>query len=126
MRSTPMLMVADVPTSVRWYCALLGVENDHHRKDFDQIVSGGEVLLMLHGPAEGEHGLSQPRGHERLGLGCVVWFSASDIEAAFARAKDLGAEILAEPWVNPRAGWTEFSVRDPDGYTIGVWAFSGE
>ena len=61
---------------------------------------------MLHGPAEGEHGLSQPRGHERLGFGCVVWFSASDVEVAFARAKDLGAEILAEPWVNPRAGWT--------------------
>lgn len=120
MRSIPMLMVKDVLASVRWYCELLEARNDHGRDDFDQIVSGADVLIMLHCIAEGEHGLTVPRDGERLGVGCAIWFSADDVAGAYARATDLGAEILVEPWDNPRAGWREFSVRDPDGYTVNL------
>lgn len=120
MHSIPMLMVRDVPASVRWYCGLLGADNDHGRDDFDQIVSGPNVLVMLHCISEGEHGLMVPREGERLGVGCALWFSTEDLSAAYSRAKALEADILVEPWDNPRAGWKEFSVRDPDGYTINL------
>lgn len=120
MHSIPMLMVRDVPASVRWYCGLLGADNDHGRDDFDQIVSGPNVLVMLHCISEGEHGLMVPRGNERLSVGCALWFSTEDLSAAYSRANDMGADILVEPWDNPRAGWKEFSVRDPDGYTINL------
>ena len=115
-----MVMVADVPASARWYRELLVAENDHGREDFDQIVSGSNVLLMLHCVSEGEHGLTVPRRNERLGVGFALWISMDDLDGAFARAKRLEAEILVEPWDNPRAGWREFSIRDPDGYTINL------
>ena len=122
MRSIPMLMVRDVSASVAWYRELLGAENDHGRDDFDQIVAGSTVLLMLHGYSEGEHGLTVPRDGERPGVGCAIWFRVEDLPAALGRAKGLGAEIVVEPWQNPRAGWAEFTLRDPDGYTINLCA----
>jgi len=115
-----MLMVKNVPDSVRWYRTLLGAGNDHGRDDFDQIVSGRTVLVMLHAVREGEHGLTVPRPGERSGVGCALWFSTDDLAAAYRRARGLGTEILAEPRDNPRAGWREFSLRDPDGYTINL------
>ncbi len=122
MRSIPMLMVRNVPKSLSWYRELLGADNDHGRDDFDQIISGSSDLLMLHCVAEDEHGLTVPRDGERLGVGCAIWFSTYNLSDAFARAEKLEAEIVVEPWENPRAGWKEFSIRDPDGYTINLYS----
>lgn len=120
MRSVPMLMVRNVPSSVRWYRELLGADNDHGRDDFDQIISGSNVLLMLHCISDSEHGLAAAHGDERLGLGCAVWFSTENLHAAFARAERLEAVVIVEPSENSRAGWAEFSLRDLDGYTLNL------
>ena len=123
MQSLPMIMVTSVSESARWYRTLLGAENDHGGEEFDRIVAGGEPLLMLHHWTTGEHGLRPPIPGGRLGDGVVVWFSVDDLDAAFARATALDAEVVAAPWDNPRAGWREFTVRDPDGYAIALFKF---
>jgi catechol 2,3-dioxygenase-like lactoylglutathione lyase family enzyme len=48
MHSEPMIAVRDVRASAAWYKKVLGCESDHGRRDFDRLVDGERVLLMLH------------------------------------------------------------------------------
>ena len=65
-------------------------------------------------------GLSAPVGH-----GVLVYIHVPDAHAAYERVKALDVPILAELQYNPQAGMTEFTVRDPNGYAIGVCNPSG-
>ena len=118
MRSTPMLFVRDVPASADWYKDLMGATTDHHREDFDRVVDGDEVLLMLHRWNDGEHGMPVPADGAEAGLGFIVWINVPDVDRVYARAKAKGAEIVSDLHSNPLAGWREFTLRDPDGYRI--------
>jgi catechol 2,3-dioxygenase-like lactoylglutathione lyase family enzyme len=119
MHSEPMIVVRDVPASVAWYKKLLGCRNDHGRPDFDRLIDGDRVLLMLHQTHAEEHGLPRPApGH--AGEGFLLWIHVDDLPAVHRRAKRLGAPIVVEPHDNPAAGWTEFTLRDPDGYRVAI------
>ena len=56
------------------------------------------------------------------GNGVLLWFQTDAFDAAVARARALGAEVLEEPHVNPNAKHREIWLRDPDGYVV---VFSG-
>ena len=43
-----------------------------------------------------------------------------DADAAYARAKELDIEIVSDMQYNPMARMKESTVRDPNGYAIGV------
>jgi predicted enzyme related to lactoylglutathione lyase len=104
---------------VAWYRALLGCRNDHGRPDFDRLTDGDRVLLMLHRREAAEHGLPRPTpGH--AGEGVLIWIHVDDIAAIHRRAQTVGATIVVPPHQNPQAGWTEMTVRDPDGYRIAI------
>jgi predicted enzyme related to lactoylglutathione lyase len=119
MHSEAMIAVADVRVSVAWYKALLGCDNDHDSSEFDRLLDGDRVLLMLHQRSAEEHGLRPPvEGAE--GSGVLVWFYVDDLKAVQRRAKKLGASVVVEPHINPQAGWSEFTLRDPDGYRIAI------
>lgn len=122
MRSEIMLTVNDVRQSAVWYTSLLNAESDHGGEEFDRIVAGGAVLLMLHHRGEGEHGIRLPRGNDgRVGDGVVVWIYVNDVDAVHRRALDMKAEVLSAPPPQPPAPqWREFSLRDPDGYTVSI------
>lgn len=119
MHSEPMIAVRDVPASARWYRQLLACENDHGRNDFDRLVADGRVLLMLHQPHAEEHGLTKPVP-SAVGSGVLLWFYVDDLDAAYSRAKRLKAAIVVEPHDNPQTGWREFTLRDPDGYSLAL------
>lgn len=119
MRSEPMIAVRNVPASACWYAKLLNCENDHGRSDFDRIVSNGQVLLMLHQLEADEHGLNRSTDVS-AGNGFLLWIFVADVEAVFRRAKQMNARFLVEPHENPQAGWTEFTVEDPDGYRVAI------
>ncbi len=38
----------------------------------------------------------------------------------YSRAKASNAEIIVEPHVNQQAQWREFTLRDPDGYSVAI------
>ena len=123
MHSTPMLFVSDVRASGAWYCRLLGATTDHDRDDFDRVMSGDQVLLMLHRWDHAEHGMpARPPGAEP-GLGLMVWITVPDLDGVHERAQSMGSEIVAAPQRNPLAGWREFTLRDPDGYRIAFVAW---
>ena len=123
-----IIAVTNVPRSVNWYKRLLGAESTHPGGTvFDQLVDGkGTVLLCLHhwGPSgpRGDHNwpsLCDPsRGQG--GNGLLLWFVTDDFEAAWERARALGAVVEEEPNSNNGTGMRAFLVRDPDGYYVAV------
>ena len=125
MDLTPMLVVKDVAASSEWYRRLLELESAHGGDEFEMLMSeGGELLLMLHHAEHDEHpGLETPDA--RAGTGVLLYVSVSNLNEVFARAQDMGVEVLAEPEYNPKAHAVEFTARDPDGYLLAVSEWRG-
>ena len=131
-RVWPIIAVADVPASAKWYMDLLGAGQTHPGgTTFDQVVDeDGTVLLCLHhwGPtgASGNHAwptLLAPGPSDENGL--LLWFVVDDFDRAWERARGLGAEIEEEPNSDNGTGMPTFVIRDPDGYHVAInqaWA----
>jgi predicted enzyme related to lactoylglutathione lyase len=119
LRSEPMLAVRNVKASVVFYKSLLGCRNDHDIDEYDRLLDGENVILTLHAGSADEHGMRAP-AEGTAGAGVLIWIYVSDLDAVHARAKSLKATIAVAPHVNPRAGWRELTLEDPDGYRIGL------
>ena len=123
-RTWPIIGVADVPASFRWYQSILVLpETTPAHNYFGQILdSDGTVLLCLH--KWGEHGhptLASPKD-ARPGNGLLLFFRVDDFDLALQRARALVARLEEEPHVNPNTRTKEFSLRDPDGYYVTISA----
>ena len=113
-----MLVVGNVQASARFYAAVLGAAATHGGDEYEQIMSGGELVLQIHAlDAEHHHGpmaaAETPRGN-----GFVAWFEVDDLDAAAQRARDAGAEVERDVHENPNAKQQELWLRDPDGYLV--------
>ena len=126
-RVWPIIAVADVPASAKWYTTLLGAQHTHPGgATFDQIVDeDGTVLLCLHhwGPtgASGTHKwptLLNPGSSDANGL--LLWFVVDDFARAWERAQGLGAAIEEEPNMDNGTGKPAFVIRDLDGYHVAI------
>lgn len=114
----PMIAVRDVPASSRFYAMILQAEASHGGEEYEQLVSGGELVLQLHDiDVEHHHGMLADRDVP-LGNGALLWFEVSDFDAAVERAKSVGAVIERDVHVNPNAKQSEIWLRDPDGYLV--------
>jgi uncharacterized glyoxalase superfamily protein PhnB len=101
--STPILMVADMAASLRYYIDVLGFRNaDWGTEDFT-CVSRDRVGIYL---CRGGHG--QP--------GTWVWIGVEDVEALYEEYKASGARIRHPPQNYPWA--LEMKVNDPDGHVL--------
>jgi catechol 2,3-dioxygenase-like lactoylglutathione lyase family enzyme len=118
VRAQPLIAVRDVEASSRWYQRLLGGESGHGGDEYERLVQDGELLLQLHAWKAHEHpNLGDPDAAPH-GYGVLLWFQTDEFDAAVARARALGARIIQEPKVNPRAQHRECWLRDPDGYVV--------
>ena len=112
---TPILNVSDLRASLDWFEALgwrTGFVWAEPDPGFASVVCGdpkgrGEIFLCLDG--QGARGA------------WMSWFlpSREELNAAYARARELGCEITLEPTDEP---WSirEFHLRHPDGHTFRV------
>jgi catechol 2,3-dioxygenase-like lactoylglutathione lyase family enzyme len=117
-----MLVSSDVLASAAWYTTILGAENVHPGDEFAMLMHDSSLVLLLHHQEFDEHpGLEVPKG-ETAGAGVLLYFWVDDVPAAYERAREIGANTLDEPHMNPNAGAIEFSLRDPDGYAVTVAA----
>jgi catechol 2,3-dioxygenase-like lactoylglutathione lyase family enzyme len=129
VRPQPLIAVRDVNASRLWYERLLGAEGlptHDHREVYDRLYSGGDLILQLHRWDDEDHpnlvgADAAPHGH-----GVLLWFETDDFDGAVARARDLGAEIVEEPHVNPAPGHREIWIRDLDGYVVVIASPDGE
>jgi len=101
------LLTRDVPRLAEFYRKLLGVEPGGDREDPEhQFVLTEETALAVmwaEGPFEGRN--------------AVLAFTVEDMDAAYARVLELGAEIIEPPTERPW-GAVNMSFRDPDGSTV--------
>ena len=123
VRPQPLLAVADVEASSRWYQRLLGCRSAHGGPEYERLEIDGRLILQLHRwEVEHHHGAigdpDLPHGN-----GVLLWFEIDDFDAALVRVGELGAEIVLPRHRNPPDGkggpnhW-EIWLRDPNGYAV--------
>jgi catechol 2,3-dioxygenase-like lactoylglutathione lyase family enzyme len=119
MRPQPLIAVQDVRRSSRWYQRVLGCKSGHGGNEYEQLVDGkGKMVLQLHAWDAHDHPhLGDPARTPR-GNGVLLWFQIDDFAGAVTRAREVAAEILEGPRVNPNANQRELWLRDPDGYVV--------
>ena len=118
MRTETMLFAKDVEATSQWYQEFLGVRSGHGGSEYEMLLDGEQLLLQLHElDASHSHGVGTvaPFGH-----GVIVYVHVDDVFAVYERAKALDLEILNALEYNEQASMHEFTVRDPNGYAIGV------
>ena len=118
MELAPLICVADVEASSRWYQRLLGCESGHGGTAYERLITDGRLLLQLHDwEVEHQHGrLGDPSLHP-YGNGVLLWFELDDYEAAVQRAGEMSVQIVKPSHRSENLNW-EFWLRDPDGYSI--------
>ena len=118
MRTDTMLFAKDVAATSQWYQDFLDMRSGHGGSEFEMLMDGDTLLLQLHEiDADHDHGVSTNRP---LGHGVLVFVHVEDPRAALARARELGIEVVSGLQYNPQARMNEFTVRDPNGYSICV------
>ena len=110
IRAMPILQVADVRRSARFYCDKLGFVSHGtwgEGPDFC-IVQRGRVTLALDRSRDGAVPLNQY---------WAAYVYVEDADALFAEARAQGVEIVRELEDAPY-GLRDFDIRDPDGHII--------
>jgi len=129
VEAQPLIAVRDVRASSRWYGRLFVADSlpDHRHRDlYDRVFSSGRLILQLHAWDEEHHpnlvnANAAPHGH-----GVLLWFQVSDFDSTVDRARQLGAEVIQGPHVNPAPQHREIWLRDPDGYVVVIAGPDGE
>ncbi len=132
VRPQPLLAVADVEASSRWYQELLDLQSDHGGPEYERLLSRGELVLQLHRWDVDHHhgGIGDPA--LPVGNGSLVWFEVDDFDAAVARATALGATVTLGPVRNPPEAdqggpsHRELWLTDPDGHAVVIASPDGE
>jgi catechol 2,3-dioxygenase-like lactoylglutathione lyase family enzyme len=115
-----LISVRDVEASSKWYQTVLGLQSGHGGAEYEQLVSGGRMVLQLHDwdahahPHLGRAALQPP------GIGVALWFQTDVFDEALQRIRKHKTEILEGPQVNTNANHREVWLRDPDGYVVVV------
>ncbi|MGE0608861.1 MAG: VOC family protein [Pirellulales bacterium] len=132
MRSQPLICVADVEASSRWYQQLLNCQSRHGGSEYERLVVGDRLVMQLHHfTADHHHGPIGDPLEKPYGNGVLLWFETDDFDAAVARAARIQAEIVLPPHRNPPTGnagpnHREVWLRDPDGYVVVLASPDGE
>jgi predicted enzyme related to lactoylglutathione lyase len=101
--ANPILSVADMARSLRYYVEVLGFENaDWGGDDFTCVTRDGAGIYLC----EGDQGQS----------GTWVWIGVGDVESLHEEYKARGATILHSPENFPWA--CEMKIGDPDGHVL--------
>jgi uncharacterized glyoxalase superfamily protein PhnB len=112
------LTVANLESSVQWYCDVLGfqIKNQYAHGDAPFAVSleAGNVQILLTRD-DGSKGLNRSKG-EGFSLQITT---EQDIDALAQQARSAGAVLDSGP-VDILPGKRVFRLRDPDGYRIAV------
>ena len=90
MRPQPLIAVTDVEASSRWYQRLLGLRSNHGGKEYEQLVSDGQIILQLHSfEVEHHHGRIGDRSDKPYGNGLLLWFEVDDFDAVLNRSVEM-------------------------------------
>ena len=118
----PLLEVFDMPTSIKFYCGVLGFEvvctDGKPAPLFDwALLRFNGVELMLNTAYEATHRPPKPDPARILAHGDIgLFFGCPDLDQAYRYLRGMGVK-LEEPKVAPY-GMKQLFVNDPDGYGL--------
>lgn len=119
--ATPLLQVFDMPTSIAFYCDLLGFEivsTSQPGPEFDWVLLRlNDVYLMLNTAYEKKTRPGAPdplrrAAHEDTG----IFFRCPDVDAAYADLSSKGLKL--KPPATQAYGMKQLYVTDPDGFNL--------
>jgi glyoxylase I family protein len=120
---TPLLQVFDVPTSLKFYCDVLGfeiVQTDHNTiaPNYNWVwLRLKDMDLMLNTAYEYDERPPAPDPRRVATHGdTALYFGAPDVEAVYAHLRAKGFDVK-EPTVAPY-GMKQLFVTDPDGFAL--------
>ena len=118
-RAFTNILTDEVESTARFYQDLLGATRSG---DFGWfvILSHPDLPGMELGILDRTHE-TVPKGLSRSAGGAILTFVVADVEAAFAKAKDIGADIIERPTDLPY-GQRRLTLRDPAGTTVDISA----
>jgi catechol 2,3-dioxygenase-like lactoylglutathione lyase family enzyme len=123
-RTWTIIGVRNVASSCAWYQSLLGLPQKPPGHDyFGQIVDAdGTVLLCLHAWGEHDHPSLTSPDAAGTGNGLLIFIRVDNFDEVRERARALLEGPASEPYVNPKTGTMELSLRDSDGYYVTISA----
>jgi catechol 2,3-dioxygenase-like lactoylglutathione lyase family enzyme len=118
VRPQPLIAVADVPASSRFYQAVLGVTGGHGGEEFEMLIDDGRLVMMLHHVSVAHHHGALHDPGQPSGNGVALWFDVDDFDARVGAVRETSAELVHDVNVNPNARHREIWLRDLDGYLV--------
>jgi catechol 2,3-dioxygenase-like lactoylglutathione lyase family enzyme len=124
------LIVADLESSRRFYGGALGLEEvpRPHNFRFEGAwfqVGDDQLHLLVEGETTGRAGAPDPGPSGATGLANHIAVEIDDLNAARVRLDEHGVALIGGPM--PRGdGYVQIFLRDPDGYVIELFQFTGE
>jgi catechol 2,3-dioxygenase-like lactoylglutathione lyase family enzyme len=124
------LIVADLERSRRFYGDALGLEEVPRPHNF--VFQGAwfqvgddQLHLLVEAETTGTAGGPDPGPSASVGLANHIALEVDDLASAGARLAERGVPLLGGPM--PRGdGYDQMFLRDPDGYVIELFQFTGE
>ena len=116
--TTPVFLVSDIASTMRWYQANLGFKADPFPESPPHafcILSRDEVVIMLQQLAGFE---KQDLYKRREGGVWNVYVTTERVGELFEAVSLLSDVTVLEPLRRQPYGQTEFVIRDPNGYTL--------
>lgn len=116
----PLLDVFDMPTSIAFYCGVLGFEivstsEPGDRFDWALLRLNG-LDLMLNTAYEEHEPPPTPDPDRVAGRGVTLFFGCPDVDAAYAHLRARGVGV--EKPVTRDYGMKQLAVTDPDGFNL--------
>jgi catechol 2,3-dioxygenase-like lactoylglutathione lyase family enzyme len=120
---SPLLQVFDMPTSIHFYCDLMGFEivasDGKPRPNFDwvwiRLDDGGDMMLNTAYETDNRPAAPDPAriaAHKDV----CLYFGCPDVDAAYAFLRDRG--VAVKPPRVASYGMKQLYVADPDGYEL--------
>ena len=79
MKCYPMIVVSDVEEGSRWYRELAGLTSGHGGDEFEMLMPGQGLALILHHADPVEHPTIAGPREGRAGRGVLLYFSIDDV-----------------------------------------------
>jgi catechol 2,3-dioxygenase-like lactoylglutathione lyase family enzyme len=123
------LIVADLDASRRFYGGALGFEEvpRPHNFRFEGAwfqVGDDQLHLLVESDTTSTAGVADPGASATMGLVNHIAIEVDDLDAARARLDEHDVHIIGGPM--PRGdGYDQIFMRDPDGYVIELFQFTG-
>jgi len=118
---TPLLQVFDMPTSIAFYCDVLGFTIHSKSSEDDNFywawLKLGDIDLMLNTAYE-DHDRPASPVTQRVAAhrDTTLYFGCPDVDSTFELLRDK-CDIVHEP-ENTFYGMRQLTIKDPDGYLI--------